>query len=84
MGIRFLLSLLLHVHHQFHGCVLTYANAGVADSLSAGSLIYLSLVEMVGPYFAAPEVADRSDLKLAMLAAFTAGAALMAILAIWA
>ncbi len=58
--------------------------AGVADSLCAGSLIFLSLVEMAGPYFAAPEVAERSDLKLAMLAAFTTGATSMAILAVWA
>lgn len=57
---------------------------GAASSLAAGSLLYLSLTEMLASYFASNDLAQRPALKLTMIAAFSLGVASMAIIAIWA
>ena len=56
----------------------------MADALAAGALLYLSLVEMCGPYFSSPRAMDRPMLKLSMLASFVLGALSMAVIAEWA
>jgi len=57
---------------------------GIANALACGSLLYISLTEMVGTYFTAPELNDQPKLKLQMIALFALGIASMAIIAIWA
>ena len=61
----------------------TYAK-GVTNALAAGSLLYISLAEMVADYFSAPDLIKRPMLKLMMLASFSLGVAALAIIAIWA
>jgi zinc transporter 1/2/3 len=60
------------------------AAKGTANSLAAGSLLYISLTEMVATYFTASDLARRPVLKMLMIACFTAGVAAMAVIAIWA
>lgn len=57
---------------------------GIASSLAAGSLLYISLAEMMAVYFNAPELSHQPGLKIAMLLSACAGTAILAILAIWA
>jgi zinc transporter 1/2/3 len=61
----------------------TYAK-GVTNALAAGSLLYISLAEMVANYFSAPDLIKRPMLKLMMLASFSLGVVILAIVAIWA
>lgn len=60
------------------------AAKGAANALAAGSLLYISLTEMVASYFASPDLVHRPVLKLMMVAAFFLGVASMAVIAIWA
>ncbi len=57
---------------------------GVANSFAAGSLLYISLTEMVGSYFHAHALAHQPMVKLTMVASFAFGAIIMAVIAIWA
>jgi zinc transporter 1/2/3 len=57
---------------------------GVASCLACGSLLYISLVEMVGVYFESSDLSKRPQLKLSMLLSLCIGVLFMAILAIWA
>ena len=56
---------------------------GTANSLAAGSLLYISLTEMVGNYFSAKDLADRPRVQLGMIGCFSLGIAFMALIAIW-
>ncbi len=57
---------------------------GVANSFAAGSLLYISLTEMVGSYFHAHDLQHKPLLKLGMVLALGAGVLAMAIIAVWA
>ena len=57
---------------------------GVANSFAAGSLLYISLSEMVASYFGASDLKHRPRLRLSMLASFSLGVLIMAIIAVWA
>eukprot|EP00601_Ochromonadales_sp_CCMP2298_P008250 CAMPEP_0173199244 /NCGR_PEP_ID=MMETSP1141-20130122/17131_1 /TAXON_ID=483371 /ORGANISM="non described non described, Strain CCMP2298" /LENGTH=370 /DNA_ID=CAMNT_0014124119 /DNA_START=152 /DNA_END=1264 /DNA_ORIENTATION=+ len=57
---------------------------GAANALAAGSLLYISLAEMVAHYFSAVDVFERPVLKLQMVLIFSMGILAMAVLAIWA
>jgi len=57
---------------------------GIANSLAAGSLLYLSLSDMVPNYFSAVDLTSRPKMKLLMIAAFSFGVIVMAVLAYWA
>lgn len=57
---------------------------GVADSTAAGSLLFISLSEMVANYFGASDLVKYPKLRMSMLASFSLGVLLMAIIAIWA
>mmetsp|Transcript_35593 Transcript_35593/g.70767 ORF Transcript_35593/g.70767 Transcript_35593/m.70767 type:complete len:381 (-) Transcript_35593:273-1415(-) len=57
---------------------------GTANALAAGSLLYLSLTEMVASYFASSDLARKPTLKMSMIGCFAVGIAFMAIIAIWA
>jgi len=63
--------------------VKTYAK-GITNALAAGSLLYISLAEMVSNYFSSPDLIKRPLLKLMMLGSFSLGVAALAIIAIWA
>ena len=60
------------------------AAKGVANSLAAGSLLFISLTEMVANYFTSPDLIGRPEVKLKMLAVFALGVTFMAVIAIWA
>lgn len=60
------------------------AAKGIANSLACGSLLYISLTEMVATYFSSADLNDKPVLKLQMIAVFAFGIAAMAIIAIWA
>jgi len=57
---------------------------GILNSLAAGSLLYISLVEMVAEYFSAPDLIKRPKLKIMMLISYIFGVTALAVLAIWA
>lgn len=57
---------------------------GAANSLAAGSLLYISLTEMVASYFNASDLAHQPRLKLTMILCFSMGITFMAIIAVWA
>lgn len=57
---------------------------GCLNSLAAGILIYVSLVEMAAEDFQAASIASNTTLKTKMMLALMLGAFFMAILAIWA
>jgi zinc transporter ZupT len=57
---------------------------GCANALAAGSLLYISLAEMIGPDFSRAHLRTRPMLRLAMLGSLTAGVLFTAVLAIWA
>jgi zinc transporter ZupT len=57
---------------------------GTANALAAGSLLYISLTEMLAAYFSSSDLARRPALKLAMIASFAAGVTFMAVIAVWA
>jgi zinc transporter 1/2/3 len=57
---------------------------GCLNSLAAGIMIYVALVEMIAEDFQHASVPSNSPLKIKMFSAVTAGAAIMAFLAIWA
>jgi zinc transporter 1/2/3 len=54
---------------------------GSLNSLAAGILIYVALVEMVAEDFQASAIATRGGLKACMIAALLAGSCIMALLA---
>lgn len=60
------------------------ATKGIANALACGSLLYISLTEMIATYFTSPDLIDKPVLKLKMIATFTFGIIAMAIIAIWA
>ncbi len=55
-----------------------------ADSIAAGSLLYISLAEMTSSYFAASDLVQQPMLRATMVLSYALGASFMAILAIWA
>ena len=57
---------------------------GMTNSLAAGSLLYISLAEMVPNYFTAADLTNRPRMKLLMIASFSSGVIVMAVLAYWA
>ena len=57
---------------------------GVINSLCAGIMVYVALVELAAEDFQASKIADRFLLKSKMFVSLMLGAAGMAILAIWA
>jgi zinc transporter 1/2/3 len=57
---------------------------GVANSVAAGSLLYISLCQMTVPYFTNPAILDKPNVRLAMVVAFGLGVLSMAIIGIWA
>ena len=57
---------------------------GVADAFATGSLLYISLSEMVPNYFGASDLKHLPNLRIGMLWAFSSGVVMMAIIAIWA
>ncbi len=57
---------------------------GVANALAAGSLLYISLTEMVGNYFHAHDLVKKPAVKLAMVLSFAVGVFVMALIAAWA
>lgn len=57
---------------------------GVANAIAAGSLMYISLTEMVGSYFNEPDLVDQPWLKIGMMLSFGLGIAFMAVIAVWA
>ena len=57
---------------------------GCANALAAGSLVYISLAEMIGSDFNRPHLKARPMLRLAMLGSLTTGVLLTAVLAVWA
>eukprot|EP01034_Spumella_vulgaris_P021836 gene21836-27907_t len=57
---------------------------GAANAIAAGSLLYISLTEMVGSYFNEPDLNDRALLKVGMMISFGIGIAFMAVIAVWA
>lgn len=61
----------------------TYAT-GCFNSLAAGILIYVALVEMVAEDFQTASIAKNYQLKIAMFLALMLGTFIMAVLAIWA
>ena len=54
------------------------------NALAAGSLLYISLVEMIAEYFTAPDLIERPKLQIMMLISFSFGVVALAVLAIWA
>jgi zinc transporter 1/2/3 len=57
---------------------------GILDSVSTGILVYMALVDMISESFQAPCIADRRLLRLAMLVAIFFGAAMLALIGLWA
>jgi zinc transporter ZupT len=57
---------------------------GIANSFAAGSLLYISLAEMVSAYFSAPELCNKPMLRVYMVTSFALGCFAMTILAMWA
>ena len=56
---------------------------GLANTLAAGSLMYISVGEMIGHYFIAPTLSNQPMVKLGMLCSLTLGVGLTALLAYW-
>lgn len=54
------------------------------NAIAAGTLVYVSLVEMLAEEFSSSELEARHAQKLGMVVAFALGVLVMAILAIWA
>ena len=54
------------------------------NAIAAGTLLYVSLVEMLAEEFSSLELDSKPRLKLAMVGVFGCGVLVMAILAIWA
>ena len=57
---------------------------GILNSIAAGNLVYIALVEMVSADFNSPLATKNVRLRTAMLTALCAGDLVMAILAVWA
>lgn len=57
---------------------------GIVTSVAAGSMVYISLVEMISEYFNNPEIQGNISLRLYMLVLFFLGYASMNIIGIWA
>jgi zinc transporter ZupT len=57
---------------------------GVANAFAAGSLLYISLTEMIASYFKISDAPDKPYLKLQMSCFLTLGVAFTALLAVWA
>lgn len=57
---------------------------GAATAIAAGSLLYISLVEMTSEYFNLPELEKEGTTKICMLILYSLGVTLMAIIGIWA
>ena len=57
---------------------------GVLDSISAGILIFMALVDMISDSFQSPHIENRRCLRLAMIAAIFFGASVMALIGLWA
>jgi solute carrier family 39 (zinc transporter), member 1/2/3 len=60
------------------------ATKGCANALAAGSLMYISLAEMIGVDFNRPHLKNKPMLRLAMLGSLFMGVLFTAVLAIWA
>jgi len=75
MGVSFLEEVDDHTHEFVTGC---------ANSISAGTLIYVAMVEMMADEFSNQEIAMKMTQKFAMIGSFSFGVFVMAILAMWA
>lgn len=61
------------------------AAKGAATAIASGSLLYTSLVEMVGKYFGhSHHLEDRPFQRMAMLGTFVLGFSMMALIGVWA
>lgn len=60
------------------------AAKGTANALAAGSLLYISLTEMLAHYFGASDLARRPAVRLGMICSFTMAIGFMALIAVWA
>eukprot|EP00607_Mallomonas_marina_P008290 CAMPEP_0182419208 /NCGR_PEP_ID=MMETSP1167-20130531/3623_1 /TAXON_ID=2988 /ORGANISM="Mallomonas Sp, Strain CCMP3275" /LENGTH=315 /DNA_ID=CAMNT_0024593925 /DNA_START=111 /DNA_END=1058 /DNA_ORIENTATION=- len=57
---------------------------GCANSISAGTLIYIAMVEMMAEEFANHKIMAKANQKFIMISSFSGGVIVMAILAMWA
>eukprot|EP01041_Mallomonas_annulata_P000977 gene977-1911_t len=64
-----------HTHQMATGCL---------NAIAAGSLIYISLVEMLAEEFSNELLVSKHSQKFAMIGSFSFGVSFMAILAVWA
>jgi zinc transporter 1/2/3 len=84
VSIGVVIGIALSFIEQGHKSVLLDATTGVLNSLAAGILIYVALVEMVAEDFQSAQLAKRPELKKVMISALIAGNVSMGVLAIWA
>ena len=57
---------------------------GIANSLAAGSLLYISIGEMIATYFCEKDLVFQPYVKLGMLFSLFIGVVFTSVLAIWA
>lgn len=83
ISIGIILGIVLKVSHDGESRRAILAK-GVANCFAAGSLLYISLTEMVSSYFANPSLAQKPLLRVYMVSSFALGCFAMTLLAIWA
>ena len=84
VSIGVVIGIVLSFIEQGHKSVFLDATTGVLNSLAAGILIYVALVEMVAEDFQSTQLAKRPELKKVMISALIAGNVSMGVLAFWA
>jgi zinc transporter ZupT len=81
VSVGVLLGLLIKPSHETPA---QSAIVGSATAIAAGSLLYISLVEMTSEYFNLPELEKKGKVKLLMLFLYCFGVGLMAVIGVWA
>jgi zinc transporter ZupT len=56
---------------------------GSFTAMAAGSLLYISFVEMIGEYFHKPELEKKGGMKIGMLILFFVGIGVMSLIGLW-
>jgi zinc transporter ZupT len=56
---------------------------GSFTAMAAGSLLYISFVEMIGEYFHKPELEKNGGMKIGMLILFFVGMGVMSLIGLW-